>query len=219
MSHEDFSFEQIRGLPSALPEGERLLWQGVPRWRSLAVRAYHVRKIAVYFAVLALARIAFGFGADHTWRSILVSCALLMSLGGIAIGVLSLLAYFNGRSTVYSITNRRVLLRHGIAVPVTMNIPFTLIESADLAMFPDATGEISLRLTRRQRVGYLITWPHLRPGHITHPRPGFRALADAALAAEILGAALSAEAGAGAVRVVASPSRGAALGGRRTAAA
>ena len=32
MSHDDFAFEPRRGLPAVLPDGERLLWQGSPRW-------------------------------------------------------------------------------------------------------------------------------------------------------------------------------------------
>jgi len=219
VSHDDFGFERVRGLPSALPEGEVLLWQGVPRWRSLAVRAYHVRKIAVYFAALALCRIGFGIGAGHAWPAILLSSAFVMSLGGVAIGVLSLLAYLNGNSTVYSITNRRILLRHGVAVPLTMNIPFPLIESADLSTYPDATGDIALRLIRQQRVGYLITWPHLRPGRLTHPQPSFRALIDAQRAAQILASALSDEAGPNAARVAPSPAPRGAVGRPRTAAA
>ena len=31
--HDDFDFEPVRGLPQVLPEGERLLWQGAPRWQ------------------------------------------------------------------------------------------------------------------------------------------------------------------------------------------
>ena len=54
MRHDDFEFEPVRGLPAMLPPGERLLWQGNPAWRSLAIRAYHVRKVALYFAVLVL---------------------------------------------------------------------------------------------------------------------------------------------------------------------
>jgi hypothetical protein len=192
MSHDDFAFEPIRGLPAVLPEGESLLWQGIPRWRSLAVRGYQVRKVAVYFAALALCRIGFGIAHAHAWSAIWISCAFILTLGGVAIGVLSLLAYLNAASTVYSITDRRILLRHGIAVPVTMNIPFALIESAEFKAQADGTGEIAVRLVPEERVGYLITWPHLRPGRIARPEPSFRALADAHRAADILGAALAA---------------------------
>jgi hypothetical protein len=71
-----------------------------------------------------------------------------------------------------------------------MNIPFTLIEGAALKTYPDGTGEIALSLPPEQRVGYLVTWPHLRPGHITRPQPSFRALRDAHQAAQILGSSL-----------------------------
>jgi len=194
MSHDDFDFEPVRGLPAALPEGETLLWQGSPNWKPLAVRGYHVRKVAVYFCVLVLWSIGFGIGNGHTVSAILVSSALIIALGCVAISVLSLLAYWNGASAVYGITNRRVILRHGIAVPLTMNIPFTLIESADLKAYADGSGDIALALVRGQRAGYLITWPHLRPGHFTHPQPSFRAIADARKAADILAAALAADA-------------------------
>ena len=47
MSEHDF--EPIRGLPGPLPEGETILWQGAPDWRVLAVQAFHVRAVAIYF--------------------------------------------------------------------------------------------------------------------------------------------------------------------------
>jgi hypothetical protein len=94
---------------------------------------------------------------------------------------------------VYSITSRRVLLRHGIAVPLTMNVPYTLVDNAALKNFSDGTGDIALALSRRERVGYLITWPHVRPGRFARPEPSFRALSDAAAAARILGLALAAQ--------------------------
>jgi hypothetical protein len=201
MTHDDFALEPIKGLPARLPEGESLLWQGAPQWRALAANGYHVRKVSWYFAALVLCRIGFGLASGHSWSAILLSCGFLLLLGGVAIGMLSSLACFNARSTVYSITNRRVLLRHGIAVPLTMNIPFTLIEAASLKMHADGTGEIALSLAREQRVGYLITWPHLRPGRLTHPQPSFRALPDARHAADILASALATAAGPSAVRI------------------
>ena len=50
-THEH-EWEAAPGLPSALPAGEHVVWQGAPDWRSLAVQAFHVRKIAVYFAFM-----------------------------------------------------------------------------------------------------------------------------------------------------------------------
>jgi hypothetical protein len=39
----DFDFEPVPGLPAELPAGETMIWQGRPQWRSLAVRAFHIR--------------------------------------------------------------------------------------------------------------------------------------------------------------------------------
>ena len=195
MSHDDFAFEPIPGLPAMLPEGERLLWQGSPEWRSLAIRAYHVRKVAVYFGVLAAWRIGFGLYNGHTTADIAVSCAFLIVLGSVAVGVLSLLAYFTARATVYSITSRRLLLRHGVAVPLTMNLPFKLIDDASVKTFKDRTGDIALQLKAQERIGYLINWPHLRPGKIMRPQPSLRALVNPEAAAAVLATALASDAG------------------------
>ena len=35
----EFDTEPVPGLPEQLPEGERLRWQGAPKWAALAVRA------------------------------------------------------------------------------------------------------------------------------------------------------------------------------------
>lgn len=195
MSHDDFDFEPIRGLPAELPKGEQLLWQGSPDWKSLAVRAYQVRKVAGYFAVLVTWRVGVGLYNGHTAADIGVSCLLLVTCGILAIGVLSLLAYLNARSTVYSITSKRVILRHGVAVPLTMTVPFRLIDSADFKIHGDKTGDIVFGLPLSERVGYLISWPHVRAGKITHTQPSFRSLADGQKAAQILSAALAAETG------------------------
>jgi hypothetical protein len=187
----------------------------------LALRGYHVRKVAVYFCLLVLWRIGVGIGNGHTASAILVSSAFILALGCAAIGVLSLLAYWNAASTVYSITSRRAVLRHGIAVPLTMNIPFTLIASAGLKTYADGSGDIALALVRGQRAGYMITWPHLRPGHFTQPQPSFRAILDARKAADILATALAADARSNPARadIDAAPAARPAMGPPRAAAA
>ena len=48
----EHEFEAALGLPEPLPRGERLLWQGAPDWRVLAVAAFHIRKLAIYFAAM-----------------------------------------------------------------------------------------------------------------------------------------------------------------------
>jgi len=219
MSHDDFAFEKIRGLPADLPRGEELLWQGSPTWKSLAIHTYYVRVVVLYFGALLLWRIGAGIGAGHGFAAVALSCVWLLGLGSVAAGLLTMIAYLSARTTVYSITSSRVLLRHGIAVSVTVNIPFTLLEAADLRLRKDGNGDISLKLRKDQRLGYLVTWPHLRPGYITRPQPSFRSLPDAQHAASVLGEAMERFAGPSAVRTATTTPAPIAIGPRTAATA
>ena len=49
---DDIHVEPLRGLPEPLPAGERILWQGAPDWRALAVDVFHVRAVWIYGALL-----------------------------------------------------------------------------------------------------------------------------------------------------------------------
>ena len=190
MSHDDFDFEPRRGLPALLPAGERLLWQGSPQWRQLAVRAYHIRKVAIYFGALILWRLLNGI-ADHQSIGVIASgIASLAALALAAVGILSVLASLSARSAVFSITSRRILIRHGIAVPMTLNLPFKAIAAADISAYGQSSGDIVIRTVKDQRVGYLVTWPFLRPARFAHPEPSLRAIAGVREVAAILVAAL-----------------------------
>jgi hypothetical protein len=219
MSHDDFAFEPIRGLPALLPQGEELLWQGIPDWKALAISAYHVRKVAIYFLVLVLWRVGIGVNEAQALTAVLLSCVWLAALGAAAVGVLALLAYLTARYTIYSITSQRVILRYGVAVSMTMNIPFDLLESAGLRKRALGTGDIAMSLRADQRVGYITTWPHVRPGYIARPQPSFRAVADAERAAEVLRTAMLAHAGSSAIRVDSGSPAPAGVGPRTAAAA
>jgi hypothetical protein len=146
----------------------------------------------MYFLALILWRIGVGIFYGQSVSVVAISCAFLFVLGALGVGILCLLAYASARSAVYSITSKRILLRHGIAVPLTLNLPFKVIQSADLKVFPDSSGEIAIRTFDDQRVGYMITWPYVRTGRITRTQPSLRALPDAARVAATLASALAA---------------------------
>jgi hypothetical protein len=180
-----------RGLPAPLPPGETLLWQGAPRWQGLARHAFHVRKVAAYFAVLLAASVigaAFTPGAPDTPA---LKILQLAALTGVALGVLLLLAWLSGRSTVYTITNRRVVMQIGIALPMTLNLPFRGIQSAGLRLYRDGSGDITLTLAPASRIAYAHLWPHARPWRFAHPEPMLRGIADAAAVGELLAEALA----------------------------
>lgn len=188
---DDFDFEPIRGLPEKLPPGEQILWQGSPRWQSLAADAYHCKRLALYFALLLLWRLSHGLVGDETVLGAVLATVSLAALAAAAIGLLALLAWASARATVYTLTNRRVVLRHGIAVPMTLNIPFTVLEAGAVKTARDGTGDLALKLQSRVRIGYLINWPHVRRWHFAQPQPALRSIASVHEVASLLATALA----------------------------
>jgi hypothetical protein len=195
--HDDYAVEPVWGLPEALPEGERILWQGQPRWQALAVRVFHARKVAIYFGLLAVWSIASGVADGLDPGVVARGVAMELGLGAAAAGLLVYLARLCARTTVYTITNRRVVMRIGMALPTSINLPFAAIETAALRRCRDGTGDLPLVLGGSRGVGYMLLWPHARPWQIGRPEPMLRALTDAEAVAELLGRALLAAAGPG----------------------
>lgn len=180
------------GLPEDLPQGETLLWQGAPRAASLAVRVFHMRKVAIYFALLMAWAIAARLAEGQSLaNAVLTPGRWLVPMGAVAIAFLYLLAWLTARTTLYTITSKRVALRVGIALTMTINVPFSRIEAADVKMNADGTGDIALKLGTETRIAYLILWPHARPWLVSKPEPMLRALADPAKVAAILGRAVA----------------------------
>ncbi|MBS0374651.1 MAG: PH domain-containing protein [Proteobacteria bacterium] len=180
-------------LPQPLPPGERVLWQGRPRWQSLAVHGYHLRKVSAYLALMVAVRgieLATDPAASTATAARGTATAALLALT--AIGLIALLAYLSARAALFTLTSRRVLLRHGVALSMTLNLPLRTLESADLAQHRDGTGSIALRLPPAERVGYLLNWPFVRPSRLAHPEPLLRDLPDAPRLAGLLAGALSA---------------------------
>lgn len=203
---DDLDFEDRSGTAGRLPEGERVLWQGSPDWRSLARSAFHIRKVAAYFGVVIL------WQAVGSTGNPLVPTVGLAAACVAAVGILALLAFAYARCTVYTLTTRRLVIRSGIALPVTFNLPLRQIERADLALARDGTGTVSFAVAKPNRVALLAIWPNARPWHVTNPEPALRSIADAATVARLAGDALRAQAGfAGAVTAVvvsAAPAQG-----------
>lgn len=174
--------EPIPGLPGVPPPGERILWQGSPDWRTLALTAMHARAVALYFALLAVVALVSGT----------VFSAVVTVVGGaVAVGLLHLLAWAIARNTIYTLTNRRLVIRTGVALPKCLNLPLSLIGSVALAA---DKGDVVLAITGAKRLGWLVLWPHVRPWRLRSPEPMLRALPGAAgVAARIGRACLAAQ--------------------------
>ena len=187
----EFDFEPVRGLPAPLPEGETLLWQGNPEWRALAMRAFHVGHVALYFCLLgAWAVLASGQGGGLAGA--LASAIWVPAMAAAAIALLGLLAWFSARTTVYTITDRRIMLRIGIALPIIINVPFRTIQSVGLHRHRDGTGDLPVALSRGYRLAFLVLWPHARPWFVRNPQPMLRCIAEPERIGRLLAEAISA---------------------------
>ncbi len=187
----EHDYEPVHGLPAHLPRGERILWQGAPCWRTLAIRAFHVRKVAIYFALFGLWRAGSTLAEGQGLVAGLASTQGLIIAALLAIGLLGGMAWLYARTTVYTLTDRRLVLRSGVALSMTMNIPFRLIESAALKLHADGTGDIPLQLVPGERASYIMLWPNAKPWHLSRPQPMLRGIPVAEQVAGQLSRALT----------------------------
>jgi hypothetical protein len=187
----DFDFEPVKGLPEKLPVGERIVWQGAPSWRDLAVNAFHVRKVLVYFALLGIVQALAQVSTGATLLAALKPFVWLIPMGIAAAAILTGIAWASARTTVYTITNRRVVMRIGIALPITLNIPFKRIDGASVRLFGNGTGDIPLTLHEGSHFAYLVLWPHAKPWDFAKPKPTLRSIPQADRVAQLLAGILS----------------------------
>jgi hypothetical protein len=185
MSHDDFATEPVRGLPEAPPEGERILWQGRPHGFWLSWEALSLPWVGGYFVVLALWRFVTLIDRMPLAKAIAAATPLLV-MGAVVIAMLLVVGYVQARATVYTITNRRVAMRIGAALTVTLNLPFTQIASADFRRGRGGTGTIALDLMGDTRLSYLVCWPHVRPWVMRRTQPALRAIPEAERIAALL---------------------------------
>jgi hypothetical protein len=183
-----------RGLPGPLPAGERLIWQGQPEFRGLALHVFHVRKVAIYFAALILWRGWIAHADGRTLGEAAVHAAWALPLAALALGLLLALAWGYARTSVYTLTSKRVVIRTGLALPVTLNLPLASIASADLGR-RSSDGDIALATVEGQSASWLLLWPHVRPWRMARPEPALKCLGDAEAAARLLAIALAESAG------------------------
>ena len=182
--------EVFRG--NQLAPGEARLWEGRPLFRRVAFDVFHARGIAVYFVGLFVLD-AYQAWAKHIPLPLAIHNSIpLAVIIGVAGGLLLAAAWLVTLTTRYEITDRRVILRYGMALPATLSLPYSQIVKASLAVNGDHTGDIALVLKEGNHMAYLKLWPLARAWQLSHPEPTLRGVPRAAVVGALLARSLAA---------------------------
>ena len=173
--HEhEHELEPAIGLPEPLPSNEKILWQGSPDWRVLARRVFFLRTLSIYYVAILAIRGTLVLVDGGTAMAALKAVLLVAPLAVLALGTLLGVAIMTARTAVYTITNKRVVMRIGIVLNGTGDLPLELDEGS---------------------IGYAHLWPHARPWRLGRPEPMLRCVPQAKEVGQILSRAWSASTG------------------------
>ena len=177
LGHEH-EFEPQFGLPERLPQDEFIVWQGSPDVGVLAASAFHIKKLVIYFLLLIVACAWPALETQAGAMAVLQAIKWIAPLSLLGLASVWLMAYMTSRATVYTLTNKRVVMRLGIVLTVTFNLPLKQIASSDVRLLESGFGDITLALQGSDRIAWVHLWPSVRPWRISKPEPTLRAISD-----------------------------------------
>jgi hypothetical protein len=188
----EHEFEAQPGLPEPLPKNEHILWQGKPDLKSFAMHAFHLHWFALYFvAMIALKAIAISRSVGG-WGEEWPGFAWALGLSVAALIMMGLLAYWSVHATLYTLTNRRLVMRIGIVLTITFNLPLKRLAQAGIHIYSDGSADIPIVLQPEDKIPFLHLWPHARAWKLAHPQPMMRCVPEGAQVAKLLTEAWSA---------------------------
>jgi Bacterial PH domain len=188
------SRERIEGIGEDLPPGEHVLWQGAPGFKRVLFDIYLFGWAAAYFAALFVWRSVLALQEGTSVAALMADNLKLLPLVLLALALLVLLAWLTVKTTIYAITSRRVVMRIGIALSLTINLPFRELDAAAVRTRADGTGDLTLSTGRNAHLAWLNLWPHARPWQLRNPEPMLRGVEQVEEVSRILARALAADA-------------------------
>lgn len=156
---------------------EKVLWKGRPTVSLLARSAFHAHKAGAYMAALAVIAVLTGNST---------AALVVAGLGLVLVGLLYLLAWASARTTLYILTDARMIMRIGMAIETRINLPLKQITAANFRARGKGHGDIAFELAGERLLSTLLLWPHVRPFHYAMPQPMLRAVPEAAHVAQMI---------------------------------
>ncbi|MEM9335896.1 MAG: photosynthetic complex putative assembly protein PuhB, partial [Pseudomonadota bacterium] len=128
------------------------------------------------------------FASGASAESMAASAVAFTLAAAVALGIAVAYARTSARTTVFTVTSRRIVIRSGVAIPLSVNLPFSQIENADVRDLGDGFGDIAI--TPKGGANYVLLWPYVRPWRFLRAQPMLRSIPDARAVAEQLADAL-----------------------------
>lgn len=182
----EHDIEPVPGLPGRLPDGEFIVWQGQPVFKIVMTRLLRARWIAIYFAIAALWSVAVGINNSEGAWQLLGRLSFISVAAIIVFGLMALYARAVAKTSLYTLTNKRIVMRVGIALSASFNLPFKQISGADFRVGKDGSGDVALALKSGHNLSGAVFFPHQRGGLWRKLSPQMICLFDAKSVAEKL---------------------------------
>ncbi len=182
----EHEFEPEYGLPEQLPSGERILWQASPSAPLIFWSVFRGRLLLAYFGLMLLLRGSFMYADTGSVAQTAAAVSWLGLLFLVALGLFGWMSLLVAKTTVYTLTDKRLVMRIGIVLNLSFNIPLRRIQAADVRRLANGSGEIAISLHADDKIAYPHLWPHARPWHLANPQPMLRGLPKVAPVASLL---------------------------------
>jgi hypothetical protein len=107
-------------------------------------------------------------------------------LSATCLGLVAYFAHLICSTTLYTLTDRRIVMRIGIVLNMTFNLPLKKIQGAGLNVGQHGIGDIPLKLDSSSKIAMFHLWPHAKPGAWANPEPMLRCIPDSQKVATLL---------------------------------
>ena len=178
-------FEAPKNILDAIPNGESILWKGRPSLWGFSWNLFGLKWITLYLSMLSIVSVARFFASDF-YTAFYVDFLPFFLSGIFASIILIGLAATQTYSTVYIITENRVIIKTGAALSFLISMPFKKIKEVNLQKRGASIGTISFELLSEKRVPYISCWPSVRPWKFKRTQPAFSCVGSVDEVATIL---------------------------------
>ena len=178
-------FETPKNILDVIPDGESILWKGRPSLWGFSWNLFGLKWITLYLSMLSIVSVARFFASDF-YTAFYVDFLPFFLSGIFASIILIGLAATQTYSTVYIITENRVIIKTGAALSFLISMPFKKIKEVNLQKRGASIGTISFELLSEKRVPYISCWPSVRPWKFKRTQPAFSCIGSVDEVATIL---------------------------------